>query len=106
PPDAGFPLVVLLRECPSEDASWNAWTEHARSLGVALLAPSAHWIVGEGADPARVWVATTSDFAKRPWAYEQPIVAALTTFSEKTRVDPARVFIVGEGSGALVAFDL
>jgi tetratricopeptide (TPR) repeat protein len=105
-PEGGFPLVVLLREGAPTDTAWNAWTTRARTMGFALLSPSAHWLVGQDERDGRVWVTTTSDFAKRPWAYEEPIVAALTTFSEKNRVDPAHVFVVGEGSGALVAFDL
>jgi pimeloyl-ACP methyl ester carboxylesterase len=71
-----------------------------------LLAPSPHWLVGASEADGRAWVAMTTDFAKRPWAYEEPVVAALTSFCETHAIDPGRVFVVGEGSGALVAFDL
>jgi pimeloyl-ACP methyl ester carboxylesterase len=105
-PAAGWPLSVVLLEGPTSDARFSEWVDRARTMGLALLAPSAHWRLGASESEGRAWVAMVSDFAKRPWAYEEPIVTALTTFSEDHSIDPGRVFVVGEGSGALVAFDL
>lgn len=82
------------------------WKKIADELGLALVIPSAPLpVAGEPAKGMR-WFATWFQFAKEPFVYEKSVSAAVDLFKKEHKVDPARVFLVGEGQGGMVAFDV
>lgn len=107
-PVNGWPLIVFLRdEVPARAAPAAIdWATLAREHGCASIAPRARRLSGADVEARSVWVDSLEDFASRPWTYEEPILAEITRACEDPRVDRARVFLVSEGSGGWIAFDL
>jgi predicted esterase len=107
-PGARAPLLVVLHADGDTKHKLvrGPWRKVADGLGAVLLAPSGS--VPMGGDPAAgmAWIRELDDFAERPWQVEQRIVEAIREVGDRMSIDRERVLLVGEGSGALVAFDL
>jgi serine/threonine protein kinase/predicted esterase len=100
-------LVVLHTDGDSPDGILQGeWPRVADQLGCLLIAPCAPRPLGTDPQAGFAWIEDLSDFAEQPWRQEAACADALTQFLAERAVDRERVLAVGEGSGALVAFDL
>jgi len=102
------PLLVVLHndgESP-EKLLAGVWPRVADELGCLLIAPCAPRPLGGDPGAGSAWVDDLAGFAEQPWKVEAACADALTEFLAAHPVDRERVLAVGEGSGALVAFDL
>jgi serine/threonine protein kinase len=100
-------LVVLHADGTSvEEVVRGDWARVADELGCLLLVPSAPRSLGPGDAPGFAWLDDLEDFAQQPWLLEAACAQAIEGFLATRTVDRRRVLVAGEGSGALVAFDL
>jgi serine/threonine protein kinase/predicted esterase len=100
-------LVVLHDDGDSPDAILaGVWPRVADRLGCLLIAPCAPRPLGMDPGAGFAWIEDLADFSEQPWRQEAACAEALTKFLDARAVDRERVLAVGEGSGALVAFDL
>ncbi len=100
-------LLVLHADGSSKDAvAAGPWARVAEELGWVLFAPSAPRPLGPTAEAGLAWIDDVAGFSRRPWDVEAACAAALGELLSERRADPRRVLVAGEGSGALVAFDL
>jgi len=100
--DAPGLIVVLTGDgASSGEAPLAAWRPVAARR-------RAHLLLLEGPLPAAPmsWIAEADDFLKDPWKTVRQPAEVVRAFAEEHRLDRERVLLVGEGSGALVAFDL
>jgi serine/threonine protein kinase len=103
-----WPLLVVLHAsgATKDDVVNGPWRRVADELGLALLAPSGRLPVDERAEDGMRWFQDMDDFLGRPWAYESELIEDIRVFCTENPVDRSRVFIAGEGLGALLAADL
>ena len=100
--DAPGLIVVLTGDgASSGEAPLAAWRPIAARR-------RAHLLLLEGPLPGAPmsWIAEADDFLKDPWKTVRQPAEVVRTFAEGHELDRERVLLVGEGSGALVAFDL
>lgn len=102
---AEMPLLVVLHEVASnKDAVVNGrWRTVADELGFALLAPSATLPHGSTIEHGLSWFDDYAAYSARPWLAEKRVAEATSAFAKRYPLDRSRVFIAGEGQGALVA---
>ena len=96
--DAGQTKTAALEKGP--------WKRIADDLGLAVVIPSAPCMVGSEPAAGMRWFNTWFEFAARPFLFERNVSAAVDQFKKEHKVDPARTFLVGEGQGGMVAFDV
>ncbi|HEV8113947.1 MAG TPA: protein kinase [Planctomycetota bacterium] len=105
--EAGPLLVVLHAEgrTPAEVVA-GPWGVLARDLGATLLAPSGSipTIVEPG--DGMTWFEDPRDLVRKPLDVEQTVEDAVRPFLVEHAVDRDRIWIAGEGAGAMVAFDV
>jgi tetratricopeptide (TPR) repeat protein/predicted esterase len=106
--ETGLPLLVVLHADGStkDQVVAGPWKTVADRLGMVLLAPSAATpTAGSGAEGMR-WFRNVGDYLDRPWAYETPVIEVIRAYCQEHGVDRTRVFMAGEGLGALLAADI
>jgi predicted esterase len=105
---AEMPLLVVLHDNGStkDQVIAGRWKAIADELGTALVAPSGKTLVGEEPSKGMSWWDDVQAFQQKSWTYEKSIGDAVTAFKKEHKLDKPRVFIAGEGMGALVAFDV
>ena len=103
-----WPLVIVVHAAGStkEQIVQGPWRSLADELGFALLAPSGRVSLAEDPRDGATWIRSLDSFEKRAWEYEEPINRALEEFRRDHPVDQDALIIVGEGVGALIAFDV
>jgi serine/threonine protein kinase/tetratricopeptide (TPR) repeat protein len=103
-----WPLVIVVHaESETKEAIMQGeWRRLAGEFGFALLAPSGRVSLGEHPRDGLTWIRTLESFEQRAWEYEEPINRALETFRQEHPVDREAIYLVGEGVGAMVAFDV
>jgi predicted esterase len=103
------PLLVVLHDAGQTKATAlekGPWKRLADELGIALVVPSAPCLVGSDPAAGMRWFDHWFDYAGQPWVYEKNISVAVDLFKKSRKVDPAQLFIVGEGQGGMVAFNV
>jgi predicted esterase len=96
--DAGQTKTAALEKGP--------WKKIADDLGLAVVIPSAPLMVGSEPAKGMSWFDSWFNFAERSFLFEKNVSAAVDLFKKEHKVDPARVFLAGEGQGGMVAFDV
>jgi predicted esterase len=96
--DAGQSKTTALEKGP--------WKKIADELGMAVVVPSAPCMVGSDPAAGMRWFHFWFEFAERPFVFEKNVSAAVDLFKKEHKVDPNRMFLVGEGQGGMVAFDV
>lgn len=104
-------LVVLHAEGSTKDMAFEKgpWKKLADELGSALILPSARVpkVLKPEIAPAQGMSWFGFDYGtSTAWKYEKPVNDAVDAFKKEHKVDPTRVYIVGEGQGAMVAFNI
>ena len=106
---AEVPLLVVLH---GDGATKNQiiegrWRKLADELGTALVAPSGR-LAKVAADPAAGmrWTYLTASYGTTYARDSAPVVQAVEQFRKAHPLDASRVFLAGEGQGALVAYDV
>lgn len=101
-------LVVLLHDSGSTpDAVLDeAWRRRADELGCAVLAPCGTLALSAEPTHGMAWLVDPHDLVRRPELGEGRVAAAVKRFSDAHAFDRSRVWIVGVGQGALIAFDV
>lgn len=104
-------LVVLHAEGSTKDMAFEKgpWKKLADDLGTALIVPSARvpMVLKPEVAPAQGMTWFGFDYATATaWKYEKPVNDAVDAFKKEHKIDPTRVYIVGEGQGAMVAFNI
>ena len=84
----------------------GAWKKLAAEHGLALVIPSARELAGATIEQGMTWFTNFEEFSRRYWVAEEPLKPALEALAKKKPIDPARTVIVGEGQGALIAFNV
>jgi serine/threonine protein kinase len=77
------------------------WRDVADGCGAGLLL-----LEGPLAGTPLSWFGELDNFLEDPWATLRQPAAVIAAFAQEHELDPRRVLLVGEGSGAPVAFDL
>ncbi len=100
-------LLVVLHDTgkTKNDVLTGHWRGVAEAAGLVLVAPSGlHPMEG---DPERgmTFVRDFGAYRQRPWLDEKPILDAVTTVKKTHKLDARRVYLVGEGNSAPVAFN-
>jgi len=105
--EPGGLLVVLHAEgeSPAEVAK-GAWAALAEDLGASLLAPSGSVPTHAEPEQGMTWFEDASDLAEKPLEVERDVEVAVRAFLARHAVDRGRIWIGGEGLGAMVAFDV
>ncbi|GEM_PF-794344 len=103
-----WPLLVVLHEsgATKDSVLHGPWRRVADSLGLVLLAPSAQLPENEQVEDGMLWFRDAEEFLAKPWAYESSVIESIRSFCNENPVDRTKVFIAGEGMGALMAADL
>lgn len=100
-------LVVLHADGSNKQAVLDGpWRLVADRLGSALLVPSARRPLGPAPADGLQWVDEVEQLDQRPWTVADSAFDALNTVFASHTIDRRRVRLAGEGSGALLAFDL
>jgi serine/threonine protein kinase/predicted esterase/Tfp pilus assembly protein PilF len=111
PPGAGgeaAPLLVVLH-APGRtklDVVAGPWARVAHDLGAALLAPSGSIPMAAEPEQGMAWFEDPDDLVRKPTECERGVCDAARAFMADHSIDPSRVWIAGEGLGAMVAFDV
>jgi poly(3-hydroxybutyrate) depolymerase len=106
---ASVPLLVVLHDAGqtrSTALEKGPWKRLADELGFALLLPSARCMAGSEPASSMRWFENVLEYGDMPWVYEKTVSDAVGAFRKVRKIDPARMFIVGEGQGGLVAFNV
>jgi predicted esterase len=105
-------LVVLHASGSTKDQAFEKgpWKKLADELGTALILPSAKLPVKFKPEVAPQegmnWTAVDFYGGQATWRYEKPVDDAVSAFKKEHKIDPAKVWIAGEGEGGTVAFDI
>ncbi len=100
-------LVVLHDLGGTKDGvASGPWKRVADALGMALVAPSGKYLVGEEPSRGMSWVDDANAYLQRYWTYERPVQDAVSAFKRQRKVDSTRVFVAGVGEGAMLAFNI
>lgn len=84
----------------------SAWKELAKARGLALVVPSGKIVAAREPAEGMAWFTDFEEFTRRYWVAEESIKPAFAALEKQVKaIDPARTIIVGEGQGALVAFN-
>jgi tetratricopeptide (TPR) repeat protein/predicted esterase len=104
----GAPLLVVLHaDGSTRDAVLaGPWPRVADALGSVLLVPSAPRPLGVAPEAGLAWLDDVEGFARPPRPAEDAVMESLRDYCSRHAVDRRRVLVAGEGSGALLAFDL
>lgn len=103
------PLFVLLHDqgqTKTTALEKGPWKRIADELGMAVVIPAAPLMVGSEPSAGMRWFDFWFNFAERSFLYEKSVTAAVDLFKKEHKVDPARMLLVGDGQGGMVAFDL
>jgi serine/threonine protein kinase/predicted esterase len=105
--EPGALLVVLHAEgrTPS-DVLAGPWAALAEALDAALLAPCGSIPTLFEPEQGMTWFEDPGDLEKKPLEVERDVEDAVRTFLSRHEVDRGRIWIGGEGLGAMVAFDV
>ena len=100
-------LVVLHADGRTKlDVVGGDWARVAESVGADLLAPSgSHPVAGEPERGMR-WLEEPNDLVRGSAECGRSVMETVRTFLEGRPIDPDRVWIAGEGTGAMVAFEV
>ena len=103
-----LPLLVVLHDFggSAADGVSGRWKAVADELGMALLAPSALYTTEGTVESGMSWFHDLNQYQTKYWTFEKPVNAAVSAFKKKHELDRSRVFIAGEGQGAMVAFNV
>lgn len=77
----------------------------ADELGLALIIPSGKVLAGRKPEDGMAWFGDSRAYADAAWKFERPADDAVVAFKKQHKLDPARVYAVGVGQGATVAFN-
>ena len=101
-------LVVVLHAegRTKDDVVSGPWRGAAEELEAALLAPSGTIATGPGPELGLDWFEDPSALVDTPALYERGVLEAVRGFLTGHEVDRERVWLAGEGHGALLAFDV
>lgn len=102
-------LVVVHRHgVTKESVVAGEWREVAQRLGMVLIAPSGPYraVGGDTAEGGMTWVEDLARYERRAWLDDRPVVDAIAAARARFRIDPARVYLAGEGLGGIIAFDV
>jgi serine/threonine protein kinase/predicted esterase len=100
-------LVVLHADGSSRDAVLaGPWPRVADALGSALLVPSARRPLGSEPEAGLAWIDDVESLARPPRPDEDAVMDALRAHCAAHAAPGRRVLLVGEGTGALLAFDI
>jgi serine/threonine protein kinase/predicted esterase len=100
-------LVVLHADGQTKLAvARGEWARVAESAGADLLAPSGALSVAADPEAGMRWLEEPNDLVRRSAECARNVMETVRTFLEDHPVDPDRVWIAGEGAGAMVAFEV
>jgi len=101
------PLLVVLHDVGSTKSDVRErWKTIADELGTALLAPSGKFPMGETPAKGMSWFDDANRYTQSYWTYERTVHDAVTAFRKEHQLAKDRVFLVGEGQGGMVAFNV
>jgi serine/threonine protein kinase/tetratricopeptide (TPR) repeat protein len=108
PEDEPWPLLVVLhaRGETKHDVLAGPWKRLAEVHGLCLFAPSGTWPLGDDPADGMAWLEDPDEYPRRSWEVRQPVIERIRALCREQRVDRHRVVVAGEGSGAMLAFDL
>ena len=103
-----MPLLVVLhdRGGRKEDVIKGRWKRIADELGTALLAPSGKYALSRKPQAGMSWFDTLEGYSERYWTFERTVSRAVNAFKKEHPLDKQRIFLAGEGQGAMVAFNV
>jgi tetratricopeptide (TPR) repeat protein len=103
-----WPLLVVLHADGStrEEVLRGAWHGVADAMDCALLAPSARRPTAGAPEHGMAWFEEPVDLARERWEYEPAVLDGVRAFAREHALEPASVWIAGEGMGGVVALDL
>mgnify|MGYP001352493529 CR=1 FL=1 len=99
-------LVVLHADGSSAAAAAKAWGALAQSLGAHLLAPSGSQPLEVNGELGAQWFKATARPAQDLAPHEARVLQAVESVLAAHPIDRERVWIVGEGASAMLAFEL
>ncbi len=88
------------------EASQGPWAKAAEALGATLLVPSAPFLVGAEPSDGTACAPDLRDLWRQPESFGYPVLTQVRAALQVGDVDRERVWIVGNGMGALLALDL
>jgi len=102
------PLLVVLHadDRTKLDVVGGAWARVAEEAGADLLAPSGALPISSDPGRGMRWLEEPDDLLRRSAECTRRVLGDVREFLEHHPVDPERVWIAGEGTGAMVAFEL
>jgi len=108
PDDELRPLLVVLHADGRTklDVARGEWAQVADEIGADLLAPSGSFPVASEPEKGMRWLEQPDDLLRRSAECSGSVMESVRTFLEEHPVDPERVWIAGEGAGAMVAFEV
>jgi serine/threonine protein kinase/predicted esterase len=107
PVSAPAPLLVVLHaDGSSAEAAAKAWGALAQNLGAHLLAPSGSQPLEVNGELGAQWFKSTARPAQDLAPHEARVLQAVELALAAHPIDRERVWIVGEGASAMLAFEL
>ncbi|MFT7671330.1 MAG: serine/threonine protein kinase, partial [Planctomycetota bacterium] len=95
-------LVVLTGDqAATPDGRYELWKKIAEECDAALFCMEG-LLAGEPSS----WIDETGDFLSNPWSTEELPARLVSDFAREEDITSGRVVLIGEGSGATIAFDL
>ena len=94
------PLLVVLHDAGQTRTTAlekGPWKRIADELGTAVVIPSAPCLVGSDPAAGMRWFDHWFEYAGQPWVYEKEISVTVDLVKKSHKIDPAKMFIVGEG---------
>ena len=102
------PLLVVLHDhgATKEGLARGRWRKIADELGMALMAPSGKIPIGAKVEDGMTWFDNRDEYLQRYWTFEKHVNKGVSAFKKEHELDKERVYIAGEGLGAVVAFNV
>ncbi len=103
-----WPLFVVLHDdgATKRDVVAGSWRAASEAANVALIAPSGAFPIHDEPELGVRWLEESRDLLLRPMPIETRITDAVRRFSAHHTVDREHLWIGGEGTGAMVAFEV